>query len=110
MVLMAAACLPCVVAVWRRAHDRGVRLLFVMALAMVAVHAIVLLAPASQTGHVHGGVGSMDSMGAAGGGGMAPAVPQAASMLGVIALELAVAMLAAWVMRRERACRGPETR
>ncbi|MCQ9162838.1 hypothetical protein [Arthrobacter sp. STN4] len=107
MVLMAAACLPCAVSVWRRGHDRGVRLLFGMSLLMVAVHAVLLLAPGSLAGHGGMAMGSMAtgptaSMGA--GGPMSGSVPQSASMLGIIALELAVAMAAAWIMRRSRGC------
>ncbi|RAN76097.1 hypothetical protein B5P43_24170 [Bacillus sp. SRB_336] len=122
MLLMAAACLPCAVSVWRGGHKRAVQLLFGMALGMVAVHAVLLLAPGSMAGHGHGGMGAMDSMpamasmadgGLAGAvsqpasmadGGLAGAVSQSASMLYIVALELAVAMLAAWVMRRSRNC------
>lgn len=107
MLLMAAACLPCAVSVWRRGHERAVQLLFGMALAMVAVHAVLLLAPGSMAGHGHGGMGAMDSMAsmpAMADGGLAGAVPQPASMLYIVVLELAVAMLAAWVMRRSRTC------
>ena len=105
MLLMAAACLPCAVSVWRRGHERAVQLLFGMALAMVAVHAVLLLAPGSMAGHGGMAMGSMPAMA----DGAMPGVPtgavlQPASMLGIVALELAVAMLAAWVMRRSRTC------
>ncbi|HSU47955.1 MAG TPA: hypothetical protein VLJ40_13670 [Arthrobacter sp.] len=105
MLLMAAACLPCAVSVWRRGHDRGVQLLFGMALTMVAVHAVLLLAPGARAGHGHGGMGSMGST-ASMGVGMAGAVPGPGSMLGIVALELAVAALAAWSMRRARPAAG----
>ncbi|WP_113716691.1 hypothetical protein [Arthrobacter dokdonensis] len=113
MFLMAAACLPCAVSVWRRGHERAVQLLFGMALAMVGVHAVLLLAPGSMAGHGHGGMGAMASMPAMpaiasmpamADGGLAGAMSQPASMLCIVALELAVAMLAAWVMRRSRTC------
>lgn len=104
MLLMAAACLPCAVAVWRRGHGRSVRLLYGMALTMVAVHAVLLLAPGSMEGHGHGGMGSMDATSSMADGGMVGAMPQSTSMLCIVAVELAVAMLAAWVMRRSRAC------
>ncbi len=104
MLLMAAACLPCAVSVWRRGHERAVQLLFGMALAMVAVHAVLLLAPGSMAGHGHGGMGDMASLPAMADGGLAGAVSQPASMLYIVVLELAVAMLAAWVMRRSRTC------
>lgn len=98
MVLMAAACLPCAVAVWRGGHDRAVQLLFAMALVMVAVHTTLLLAPGALAGQQHGGMGSMP-MPTGGAGSLS------GSMLGVIALELVVAALAAWTMRRARTCR-----
>jgi len=98
MVLMAAACLPCAVAVWRSGHERAVQLLFAMALVMVAVHTAVLLAPGALAGQRHGGMGSMPMP--MGGAGLHPGV-----MLGVIVLELVVAALAALTMRRARTCR-----
>ncbi len=99
MLLMAAACLPCAVSVWRGAHDRAVPVLFAMALAMVGVHAaLLLLSPGAMAGHRHGSMGAMAIPGAA-------AQSRTDAMLGVIALELVVALLAARVMRRER-CRG----
>lgn len=97
MLLMAAACLPCAVTLWRRGHERAVQIMFTMSLAMVAVHAALLLRPGSMAGSHHGGVHPS----------IAPAVgphPQPAAMLAVIALELAVALLAAWAMRRSREC------
>ena len=97
MLLMAAACLPCAVAVWRRGHDGAVQLLFVMALAMVAVHAALLLAPGALAGHHHGAVAPV-------GVPMNHSDSHPQAMLGIVALELAVAMLAAWAMRRGRAC------
>ncbi|WP_434620227.1 hypothetical protein [Arthrobacter sp. A5] len=97
MLLMAAGCLPCALAVWRNTHDRGVQVLFAMALIMVAVHAALLLAPVSMAGHQHGGTTSMSMP-------MMGSNSHSAAMLGVIALELGVAVLAAWVMRRARTC------
>jgi len=94
MVVMAAVCLPCAVAVWRHAHDKAVQLLMVMALLMVAVHAATLLAPGAMVSS-HGGMGSM-AMPVQGDGSHMDA------MLGIIALELVVALMAAWVVRRSR--------
>ncbi|MGA7204889.1 MAG: hypothetical protein WBX27_09695 [Specibacter sp.] len=99
MLLMASLCLPCAVAVWRGAHDRAVRVLFAMALAMVAVHTALLVGPGSMgAAHQHGGMGSMSAPG------LRVADPLAGAMLWVVALELGVAMLAAWAMRRSREC------
>ncbi|MHA7268442.1 hypothetical protein [Arthrobacter sp. HLT1-20] len=97
MLLMAAACLPCAVAVWRRGHERAVQALFVMALFMVALHTALLLGSSSMAGSHHAGRGSMVTRATG-------SHPQPIAMLGVIALELAVAMLAAWAMRRSRDC------
>ena len=94
MVVMAAVCLPCAVAVWRHAHDKAVQLLMVMALLMVAVHAALLLAPGAMAAS-HGSMGSM-TMPVHGDGN------QMDAMLGIIALELVVALMAAWVVRRSR--------
>jgi len=105
MLLMAAACLPCAVSVWRRGHVRGVQLLFGMALTMVGVHTILLLAPGAMAGHGHGGMGSMGST-ASMGVDLAGGVPGSVSMLGIVALELALAALAAWSMRRARSAVG----
>jgi hypothetical protein len=96
MLLMAAVCLPCAAAVWHRGHERAVRLIFVMSLAMVAVHAVPLLWPGSMAGAHHGAPGPMASN--------VGSHPQPAAMLGMVALELAVALLAAWSMRRSREC------
>ena len=93
MVLMAAACLPCAVAVWRHAHDKAVQLLMVMALLMVAVHAAVLLGPGALAGRQHSAMGSMV---------MASPGTGSAAMLGIMGTELGVAMMAAWVVRRSR--------
>ena len=97
MLLLAAACLPCAVAVWRRGHERAVQALFVMALLMVAVHTALLLGPGSMAESHHAGMGAVATR-------TAGSHPQPSAMLGVIALELAVAMLAALVMRRSRTC------
>jgi hypothetical protein len=105
MLLMAAACLPCAVSVWRRGHERSVQLLFGMALIMVAVHAVLLLAPGTMAGHGHGSMGSMDST-VSMGMDLTGGVPGPVSMLGIVALELAVAALAAWSMRRARPAAG----
>lgn len=110
MLLMAAFCLPCAVAVWHRGHERAIRVLFVMALLMVAVHTVLLLGSGAMAGADHSGMGShsMGSMSSVNSAALqaAGAAPLQSAMLGVIALELGVAMLAAWSMRRSQACRA----
>lgn len=97
MLLMAAACLPCAVTLWRHGHERAVQIMFTMSLAMVGVHAALLLGPGAVVGSHHGG-GHPIITSAVG------SHPQPMAMLAVIALELAVALLAAWAMRRSRDC------
>ncbi|WP_267545839.1 hypothetical protein [Arthrobacter sp. H14-L1] len=102
MLLMSAVCFPCAVAVWRSAHVRAVHLLFAMALIMVAVHAALLLVPVSMAGHQHGTMVPIVTR-------MTGTASHSAAMLGVIALELGVAMLAAWTMRRARWRHPPQS-
>lgn len=97
MLLMAAACLPCAVTLWQRGHERAVQIMFTMSLVMVAVHTALLLGPGSMAGSHHGGSHPISTLA------VGPH-PQPAAMLAVIALELAVALLAAWAMRRSRDC------
>ena len=97
MLLMALVCLPCVLPLWRSGSVGAARMMMGGALGMVAIHAVLLLAPAGgaagAAGHRHGGlvVAAAPAAGA----------DAAVSMLALIGWELAAAMLAAtWVRRR----------
>ena len=94
MVAMALMCLPCVLPLWRSGSLGAARMLMGGALAMVAVHAVLLLAPGGGgAGHQHGGAVAVS---AAGGGSEATF-----GMLALIGWELCAALLAAtWLRRR----------
>lgn len=91
MVALAAVCLPCALHIWRHGHVRSLHKVTASAVAMVAVHAVLLIG-AGHGGHVHGSstaAAPADSSGAAG-------------LLAVIALELTTAILAATLVARLR--------
>jgi hypothetical protein len=91
MVALTAVCLPCVLHIWQRGHVGSLHKVIACALAMVAVHAVLLLG-AGSTGHSH----TPSSTSAA-------ADPSgAAGLLGVIALEITTALLAATLVSRLR--------
>lgn len=92
MLLMAAYCLPCALALWRRAAAHPAAMLLWSAAGMAGLH-LVLLAAAAQPAGVHGHYAAGPVHAAAGGAG---------PMLAIIVLELAVAVLAASWLRRLR--------
>ncbi|UVJ39149.1 hypothetical protein [Arthrobacter sp. CJ23] len=97
MIALAAVCVPCTVHIWRHSRLGALHQVTVSALAMVGLHAVLLLG-AGGAGHAHGGgppSGAGDVSGAAG-------------LLLVIGLELTTALLAATLvarLRRRRALR-----
>ena len=96
MLAMVAVCLPCAVHIWRHGRHRALRQVMAAALAMTAVHAVLLLGTgAGGTGHSH-----HVSTAAAG----ADAAPSGSgALLAVIALEMTTALLAATLLARLRA-------
>lgn len=91
MIALAAVCVPCTVHIWRHSRVGALHQVTVSALAMVALHAVLLLG-AGGAGHVHGGrppSGVADTAGAA-------------QLLLVIGLEIATALLAATLVARLR--------
>ncbi len=90
MVALAAVCLPCTVHIWRHCRLGALHQVTGAAVAMAALHTVLLLG--GGAGHVHGGV--------------PPASAAAESgdhqLLLVIALELASALLAATLVARLR--------
>lgn len=104
---MAAACLPCAWHLWRRPSVRTARAVIGMSLAMVALHASLVLSGMGAT--VGSGIGAHSH------GVHEPAVGGAmdghlVAMLAVIAIELATAWAAgAWV-GRQRAARAAVVR
>ena len=90
MLAMAGVCLPCSVHLWRGGMEKALRQVMGCALAMTALHAVLLL---GGSGHTHAGA-------------VAPA-PAAASgapgLLAVVVLEITTAFLAATLLARLRA-------
>lgn len=101
MALMALMCLPCVLPLWRSGSVGAARMMMGGALAMVAVHAVLLLAAGGGgAGHQHGGVPAV-AVATDGAGAQATF-----TMLALVAWELAAAMLAAaWLRRTDAAGR-----
>ena len=96
MLVMALLCLPCVLPLWRDGSVGAARMMMGSALAMVAVHAVLLLYPsggsAGMAGHRHGSMPMDVSAGAA---------ASTFSMLALIGWELMAALAAAtWLRRR----------
>ncbi|MFK0009196.1 hypothetical protein ACIQTZ_19330 [Paenarthrobacter sp. NPDC090520] len=91
MVALAAVCVPCTVHIWRHSRVGALHQVTVSALAMVTLHAVLLLG-AGGSGHAHGGrpaSGAVDTAGAA-------------QLLLVIGLEITTALLAATLVARLR--------
>lgn len=96
MLAMVGVCLPCAVHIWRGGRPGSLRQVMACALAMTALHAILLLggAPGSPaSGHGHAAV-HVPAAGAAG--------TPAEALLAVLALELTTALLAATLLARLR--------
>lgn len=102
---MAAACAPCAWHLWRRPSVRAARAVIAMSLAMVLVHAALVLGAfggAHGAGHGHGAPAAMLSAGSPDG--------HLTGMLAVMAVELLTAFAAAAWVRRQRAARGAVVR
>jgi Kef-type K+ transport system membrane component KefB len=98
MLAMVAVCLPCAVHIWRHGRARALRQVMAAALAMTAVHAVLLLGTGSGGGgHGHHGPAAATAAAA----GAAPA--GSGALLAVIALEMTTALLAATLLARLRA-------
>ncbi|QYF90373.1 hypothetical protein [Arthrobacter sp. PAMC25284] len=94
MIAMVVACLPCTVHIWRQVRVGALQRVMVSALAMAVLHAFVLLA-AGPSGHGHAGLSGAGPTAGIGD-------PAAAVMLGVVAVELTTALLAATLVARLR--------
>lgn len=104
MILMAGACLSCIVQLWRSGCAGAARRFMAMALAMAGFHLLLLVQPlagGAQAPHAHHtAVAATVQAASAGTGGDAGS---AEPMLAVIFLELAGAMAAAtWIRRSAR--------
>ncbi|MFW0772612.1 hypothetical protein ACLRGI_05550 [Paenarthrobacter nitroguajacolicus] len=95
MIGLAAVCVPCTVHIWRHSRVGALHQVMFSALAMVGLHAVLLLG-AGGSGHAHGG------------GPASNAVASSAGLLLVIGLEITTALLAATLVARLRRRPGIE--
>jgi hypothetical protein len=91
MIALAAVCIPCTVHIWRHSRVGALHQVTISALAMVGLHAVLLLG-AGGAGHAHGGRPSSNFVDTSG----------AAQLLLVIGLEITTALLAATLVARLR--------
>ncbi|MDI2022751.1 hypothetical protein [Paenarthrobacter nicotinovorans] len=91
MIALAAVCIPCTVHIWRHSRVAALHQVTISALAMVGLHAVLLLG-AGGAGHAHGGRPSSNVVDTSG----------AAQLLLVIGLEITTALLAATLVARLR--------
>ncbi|MET4539347.1 hypothetical protein ABIE37_001119 [Arthrobacter bambusae] len=96
MIGLAAVCVPCTAHIWRHSKVGALHQVTISALAMVGLHAVLLLGTAGS-GHAHGGGPASNAVDSSG----------AASLLLVIGLEITTALLAATLVAR---LRGQATR
>lgn len=91
MVGLAAVCVPCTVHIWRHSRVGALHQVTISAVAMIGLHAVLLLG-SGGAGHAHGGgpaSNAVDTTGTAG-------------LLLVIGLEITTALLAATLVARLR--------
>lgn len=94
VLALAAVCVPCTVHIWRHSRVAALHQVTAAAVAMAALHAVLLLA-AGGAGHAHGGQPSSSAVGGSG----------STDLLLVVALELGTALLAATLVARLRRLR-----
>ena len=95
MLAMVAVCLPCALHIWRHGQVRALRRVTASALAMTAVHALLLLG-AGAGDHIHHETAAAPAAAGA-------AFSSAGALLAIIAVEVTTAMLAATLLARHRA-------
>ena len=105
MIGLAAVCVPCTVHIWRHSRVGALHQVTISALAMVGLHAVLLLSAggagsAGGSGHAHGGGPASNAVGVSG-----VVSSGAASLLLVIGLEITTALLAATLVARLRRSR-----
>jgi hypothetical protein len=91
MIALAAVCIPCAVHIWRHSRVGALHQVTLSALAMVALHSVLLLGTGGS-GHAHGGGPASNVVDTSG----------AAGLLLVIGLEITTALLAATLVARLR--------
>ncbi|MBT2551177.1 hypothetical protein [Arthrobacter sp. ISL-65] len=95
MLAMVGVCLPCAVHLWRRGRERALRQVMGCALAMTALHAVLLLGVPALSGG--GAPGHSHSVAA-----VAPSAAGTEGLLAVVVLEITTAFLAATLLARLR--------
>lgn len=91
MLVLAAVCVPCAVHIWQHSNVGALQRVMACALAMVALHGMLLVGSITEgPRHVmhHGGQGSANS--------------QAGAVLAIVGLELMTGLLAATLLARLR--------
>lgn len=104
MLAMVGVCLPCAVHLWRGGRESALRQVMGCALAMIALHAVLLLgAPAlsgsGALGHLHAGAAAAPGAGLVGAGSLGQG---AEGLLAIVVLEITTAFLAATLLARLR--------
>ncbi|MFF2315028.1 hypothetical protein ACFVTE_02030 [Arthrobacter sp. NPDC058097] len=105
MLAMVGVCLPCAVHLWRDGREKALRQVMACALAMTALHAVLLLGGHASSG---GGASGHSHAGAAVGAAVSDFVGSGASgsgaggLLAVVVLEITTAFLAATLLARLR--------
>ncbi|WP_159708087.1 hypothetical protein [Arthrobacter sp. 18067] len=97
MIGLAAVCIPCTVHIWRHSRVGALHQVTISALAMVGLHAVLLLG-AGGSGHAHGGGPASNAVASSG----MVVSSGAAGLLLVIGLEITTALLAATLVARLR--------
>ncbi|WP_224089235.1 hypothetical protein [Arthrobacter sp. StoSoilB13] len=97
MIALAAVCVPCTFHIWRHSRVGALHQVTVSAVAMIALHAVLLLGAGSLSGaggagHSHGGGPTSNAFDTSG----------ATGLLLVIGLEITTALLAATLVARLR--------
>ncbi|MEO3941536.1 hypothetical protein V3C41_10710 [Paenarthrobacter nicotinovorans] len=113
MIGLAAVCVPCTVHIWRHSRVGALHQVTVSALAMVGLHAVLLLSAggagsAGGSGHAHGGGPASSAVGVSGVVSTHALSSGAAGLLLVIGLEITTALLAATLVARLRRSRTSE--
>ncbi|MFC9353833.1 hypothetical protein [Arthrobacter sp. NPDC057013] len=102
MLAMVGVCLPCAVHLWRGGREKALRQVMGCALAMTALHAVLLLGGSAFSG---GGASGHSHAGAAVGAdfpGSGTLSSGAGGLLAVVVLEITTAFLAATLLARLR--------
>ena len=107
MLAMVGVCLPCAVHLWRGGREKALRQVMGCALAMTALHAVLLLGGSAfsgggASGHFHTGAAPGADLLGSGAVGSGTLGSGAGALLAVVVLEITTAFLAATLLARLR--------